>query len=310
MNYRALFKTTVVLVFLIFLFSCDIFLSNTSSRENPTDFNLPISNFTAYPIGTDRIITTWNRNNFLNKDEQINEIRVVHSSLGYPVALFPFIGESITDSKINQSNWTGLGSDITHYFALYMKDGQGNWYSPIYTKATLPGGTLSPADKPIINAWHVGIDDSSTQPVVDIIGSDVLVGIGQEDAVVIEFDLPEGVTIIYATINPEDLMGLYTESPGNFYIAALDASFSNSDPDFARTQLFDRENQEYLVVEESAVLLSGQTNSWNTYSIDITKAVQAALLTESNQLVFGSYNEWISLKLNFTDFIKIEYITY
>ena len=309
MNYRSLFKTTVVLLSLIFLFSCDIFLSNPGSRENPTDPNVLIENFTAYPIGTDRVITTWNRNNNYDGGDKIEEIRVLHSTLDYPSALIPFIGDSITSSEINQSDWTKLDPDITHYFALYIKDESMHWYSPIYSKTTLPGGTLTTVDKSIINAWHICIDESSNQPIVDIIGSDVGVGIGQEDAVVAEFDLPEGVTIISATINPEDSKGLYTESPGNFYVAALNAPFTNSDPNSAYNELYNRGNPECLVIEESAVILSGQTRLWNTYSIDITKAVQTALLTESNQLVIGSYNDWIFLKLNFADFIEIEYIT-
>ncbi len=187
-------KVVTLIIVSVLTMSCNLIISNISSRINPNDPEAQISNFNAFALDVDKVLTTWQWNEYYHdSDERIEEIRILHSTNNYPQVLIPFTGESITDSSKTELEWKGLDKNTTHYFALHMKDERNRWYSPIYAKATLPGTVVTGFVFNRINS--VNADSASAEWMPDN-----PLEIRDWKWAVLYFDIPDGVYINNATI--------------------------------------------------------------------------------------------------------------
>lgn len=142
---KFLFKLYLIIITLYLFVSCDLFLSVPRGRENINDDAAQITAFTAVPSGDKSVVTMWNWKDapdWLNLEDRIEEIKIIHSSIGYPEVNFPFAGETFTDNSRWQYEWKDLKPDSTHYFSLFAKDNRGNWYAPLKVKVKLSGTTV------------------------------------------------------------------------------------------------------------------------------------------------------------------------
>ncbi len=194
----------VVLVLLVIIFfsgsSCNLFLGLPRGRENLSDPIAQITAFTAVPSGDKSVVTMWNWKDaasWISSEDRIDEIKIMHSIAGYPDINLPFVGQKYDDNSSWQYEWDGLIGGITHYFALYAKDNEGTWYSPIRAKTKLPGST------------ETGINYSRTNSVnADNTGAEWLPDLSLEITsskwAVLFFDFPDGIFVDTARIYLSD----------------------------------------------------------------------------------------------------------
>jgi hypothetical protein len=300
-------KFLFTMLIFIFFFSCNLIISGPNSRLNVNDPEAQISYFNAFALGTDKVLTTWQWDDWNSGPDgnEIIEIRVLHSTLTYPQVLLPFTGETITDKSLNEFEWSGLDVNTTHYFALYPKDNDERWYAPFYAEATLPGGTLTTGNFSIVNVWSV--DNAMTGSNSGVTG----ITIADWQILVLEFNIPSEYHILSVIINPLDNIGIKTDNSDFLRIYPLNEKFDDVDiMDHAWIQLNDTGSSDYIVEDFIFNEIPGQTAMWNTSPLDITESVRAAALNGSNQLVIKMVDTTMSTftDIIYTDFLEIEYI--
>ncbi len=185
---------TLFLILIGVLSSCNLFMVNPSLRENPNDDSRQITGFTAGPTGATSISTVWNwisPNDWLESNERIDEIKIIHSTLGYLDFNIPFVGQTFTDKSVWQYEWKDLKADSTHYFSLFAKTDDGKWIPSFKVKVTLPGTVESGVNYTRKN--YIIIDKDGITYSGDI-------QIATLKWVVLFFDIPKNTFINYATI--------------------------------------------------------------------------------------------------------------
>ncbi len=191
------------ILFIIFFFSsCNLFFSLPHGRENVDDPNAQITAFTALPSGDDSIVTMWNWKDTPGSwsDEEIDEIHIQHSILGYPENLNLIFGETFSNNTAWQHEWKDLIPGITHYFSLFAKssDGDGGdiWFAPIKAKITLPGTSETGVNYDRIDSLN--IDNTGIAEWLD--DPDGVLEIGTSKWAVVFLDIPDNVYITSAKI--------------------------------------------------------------------------------------------------------------
>ncbi len=305
-NMRLLVKFNLILLLFSLFISCNLIISNPHARENPNDPEAQVTDFNAFAMGEDIVLTTWQWKDWYNgsDEESIAEIRILHSTLDYPQVLIPFTGESFTNNSISEFEWTGLDKKTTHYFALHMKDERNRWYAPLFTKTTLPGASESavfgftqpfkiknftPYVEPLAMTTGIYIDNSASPSVL-----------------VIALDVPNDIYILSATIET------FVTSGGITATAPLRvfpvSRFWDEDPntDNGFYQLTENFRDDYAVDDSVSAFIASAEPTLN----DVTEVVKQALLYEPRQIVFkidGTGGSTINLFNN--TFMNIEYIT-
>ena len=253
---QLLVRFSLILLIIFFFVSCNLIIGNPSSRVNPNDPEAQVTDFYAFPVADDTVLTTWQWNDWYNgsDEERIEEIRILHSNTNYPQVLLPFAGESFTNSSISQFEWKDLKKDTTHYFALHMKDERNRWYAPLYAKATLPGIPESGVIYPREEAFS--IDNAG----VTIWNPDPTMTIASWQWAVLFIDLPRDALIVNAAIN------ISVTALTEITFAALDGSLPPDD-----WEKWDWLQNNSIVDEASAVTFNSSLSSY-----DITEVVRTA----------------------------------
>ncbi len=191
-------KYTLLPIVAIMLFSsCNIFLSPPLLRENENDPQRQITAFTAAPSSDTSIVTMWNWKNtqyWIDEDERIEELKIIHSTLGYQDFNVPFAGKSFTDTSKWKYEWQDLKPGITHYFSLLVKNQNGGWVPSYKVKVTLPGELAQNVVYSRIGSLNVE-DDGSEETLPDN-----TLEIESSKWAVLFFDIPGDVYIKQATI--------------------------------------------------------------------------------------------------------------
>ena len=296
-------KFSLTLLIILFFVSCNLVISNPHTRENPNDPEAVISRFYAFPLNTDKVITTWRWNDDNNNsDMRVEELWLQHSPNDYPEVLNLFSGESISNSSISEFEWTGLDKNTSHYFALHIKDEENNWYAPLFAKATLPGEIVSSF---FGFTKALKVDDLNT--VVSMTsGIAVNRNSAPNSVLVVELNVPDDIYIISATI--ETFLtsgGITTTLPLRVYpiIRYWDEASTGGN---GYSQLNDT-GMDYYVVDDS---VSAFIDSGEPILNDITEVVRKALLYDPKQIVFKMDTTGDSTVSVFdASFINIEYIS-
>lgn len=191
------FLNAVMLI--IFLSGCDLFVADPTIRLNENDSSRQITSFTAVSSGDTSAVTMWNwipPENWLASEERIEEIKIIHSTIGYQYFNIPFAGETFTDKTVWKFEWTDLDPDKTHYFSLFLKNEEGNWFPSYRMKVDLPGESISSVIFSRIDSLN--IDDTYIQEWLD--DPDTTLEIGPLKWAVLAFDIPDDVYIQSAEI--------------------------------------------------------------------------------------------------------------
>lgn len=300
---KTAFKILVLLIIIFTIASCNLFMSSPRMRSNKNDFYTQLTAFTAVPVSKNSIVTMWNwksAQNWIDSDERIEKINIVHSTLGYPDLLnIPFVGETFSDSTKWQFTWKDLAPNTTHYFSLFMQDADGSWHPPLHAKAKLPG-VIKTMPISLDNAWKVGSSPSVSTPITSEAANNAGV-------IILEFDVPPSMKIVSAVINPDGAKGLKTSSLLSFNIYPLIQPFNESDAQEAWDETGISPAEGRIVDKVSGVELAGTNNSFNTVPLDITIPVQRAVLTGSYQLVIQINTNTI-FNFPYPDFIILKYV--
>lgn len=277
-------KTLFFLIPLLigFLSSCNLFMANPSLRVNPNDDRRQITGFTAGPAGATSITTVWNwtpPQDWLNSDERITEIKIIHSTLGYQDFNIPFVGQTFYDRSIWQYEWKDLKADTTHYFSLFAKTEDGRWIPSYKIKVTLPGKTVTNYFD-----WQRSMEvrEMVAPNILDTASGITIDNDGSGDSVlVVQFDFPENIYITSATITNSTIEGLEIANPLLVYPVKLpwNEDINVSDGYY---QLTDSMGSNYAVDDTVSAPISATPGSVN----DVTKVIQKAILYGTNQIVF------------------------
>ena len=141
----------------------------------------------------------------INDDERIDELRIIHSTLGYPEFVIPFTGESYSSPDDWQHDWTGLKAGSTHYFTLFVKTQFGDWVASSKVKVALSGVTTQNVVYSRIGSLNVE-DDGSEETLPDN-----TLEIESSKWAVLFFDIPGDVYIKQATITVSLSSGSITD---------------------------------------------------------------------------------------------------
>ena len=267
-NIRSGILAVLLLIplFLI-LTSCNLILSLPRGRENINDPAAQITAFTAVPSGDKSVVTMWNwkDSNYISSEERIDEIKIMHSITGYPDINVPFAGQKYDNNSEWQYEWHSLIGGITHYFSLFAKDNDGNWYAPLRAKAKLPGTTesnITYTRQIAFNYDNAGNGNSNPSTL----------NVRNSEWVVIFFDLPTDAFIVNAQIKM-----VITPNPlcTEITFAALDGILPDNDLDKWYCL------QDNSIVNESAAA----TFNINQPSYNITEVVRAASIGSTNAIL-------------------------
>ncbi len=303
---KFLFKLYLIIITLYLFVSCDLFLSVPRGRENINDDAAQITAFTAVPSGDKSVVTMWNWKdapNWLNLEDRIEEIKIIHSSIGYPEVNFPFAGETFTDNSRWQYEWKDLKPDRTHYFSLFAKDNKGNWYAPLKVKVKLPGTQQSSvfgfADSLQVEDIGPPYISSTTGPIL------IQNNAAPYSCLVIKLDIPEDIYVVSATIKTSSTEGIDTSINLRVFPVKW---FWNEDTNNSECyyQLNDTGRDDYAVDDSVSALIDSTVNTIN----DVTEVIRKALLYNPEQIVFkvegsGGAN---AIVVTGTSFISINYI--
>ncbi len=252
------FRYFIIILSLILLSSCNLLVSPPLLRENANDEQIQISGFTAVPTSDTSITTIWNwapPQDWMDYDERVEKINILHSTLGYPGFTIPFAGETFTDRNKWEFQWENLDSSKTHYFSLFAKTGFGDWVPVYKVKVMFPGtsesGVMYSRDQAfnIDNAGMISWNQAS-------------LSVSNSQWAVISFNFPKDVYIVNAVIT------ISVTALTEITFAPLDGFPSNDDMTKWNQLLSNT-----IVREDSALSFSS-----NLPAYDITNVVRAAML--------------------------------
>ncbi len=181
---------------ILLISSCNLFIVSPRARENVNDPGTQIIAFTAAPSGEDSITTMWTWRdipNWMSKDSMVEEIKIIHSSIGYPEVYNPFAGESFTDKSVWSHEWPDLKKDSTHYFTLFLKIMDDDWIPSYKIKVSLPGDYSTGNIYSRTESFNIDNAGGFT-------GSPGFLDVTNSEWAVVSFDLPDDVYIANADI--------------------------------------------------------------------------------------------------------------
>ncbi|RKX89459.1 MAG: hypothetical protein DRP59_11065 [Spirochaetes bacterium] len=270
-----------ILFFIFVLSSCNIFLSPPLLRENENDSQRQLTAFTAAPSSDTSIVTMWNWKNpqyWISDDEIIEELRIIHSTLGYPEFVIPFTGESYNSPGDWQQDWTGLKAGITHYFSLFVKNQNGGWVPSYKVKVTLPGELVQNVIYLRINSLNV--DNAGSEETLP----DNTLEIGGSKWAVLFFDIPGDVYIKQATIT----VSLSSGSITDIVFAPLDDYLVGGGMD------------KWDVLSNNSVVRESDQAAFtsNLGTFDITSVVRAAVIGPEHAILIKTQSSSFDLDNN------------
>ncbi len=256
----------VIFLTSLLLGSCNVLLSSARLRENPEDEAAQITSVTVVPKESTTAYVAWSWKappDWLDSDDWITEIKIEQSSITYPEINIPFAGKTFSRSDNWETEWSGLSSDETHYFSLFMKDNNGQWYPPILAKVYIPGSVSDVSGKVYSRVSSVNVNESSSATYdpssLDVKSSALAV-------IYMDFDK---VYITNATIT----LSISVSVDGDIDIFAL-SGFLPGDDSSKWNEISDNSLVNTAVIAKSSV-----TTSDTSITVDITAAARAAALT-------------------------------
>ena len=286
-------------LFLI-LTSCNLILSLPRGRENINDPAAQITAFTAVPSGDKSVVTMWNwkDSNYISSEERIDEIKIMHSITGYPDINIPFAGQKYDNNSEWQYEWHSLIGGITHYFSLFAKDNDGNWYAPIRAKAKLPG-TYSDSQLFTIQTYEV---DDTGIIAAGVLGSTV----DDWTVFVLELGIPEGVFVESAYID----IGKITTG-GAVRVYPVIREWNKFGPDSHSWEQLQHEYQYDYAVDDSVSLVIDTVGAANPSPIDITEIVRKTVISGPTEIIIKQENfaaQSVTIS-TIVDFLVVNYYT-
>ena len=272
MKRNLILNISILLGVLLFVSACDLFVSPPRLRENPNDSRSQITGFAAGPTGATSITTVWNwvqPKDWLESYERIDEIKIIHSTLGYQELNIPFVRKTFTDKSIWQYEWKDLKADTTHYFSLFAKTEDGRWVPSYKIKLTLPGKVESGAKYTRVNS--INIDNGGN---VYLYPSTTLV-LNPTKWIVLFFDIPKNTFIKSATITLSPQLSI---SGSDYIFAPLDKILPKDNND-KWNSLVDNSIVNKLVEKEFT------QNPPIVGTFDITEVVRAAVVGPKQAIV-------------------------
>ena len=294
---------------IVLLNSCNLFMANPLLRENPNDDRRQITGFTAGPTGATSITTVWNwkpPQDWFNYGERIDEIKIIHSTLGYQNFNIPFVGQPFTDKSLWQYEWKDLKADTTHYFSLFAKTEDGRWIPSYKIKVSLPGKTTAnyfnlQRSMEVRESMAPNILDTTSGITIENDGG------GNDSILVVEFDVPGNIYITCATIKNGTTEGLETANTLLVYPVKFpwNEDINVSDGYY---QLTDSMGDNYVVDDTISTPISDTPDSVN----DVTAVIQKAILYGTNQIVFkydGIGSTGATVNVHSPSFVDITYVS-
>jgi hypothetical protein len=305
-NKSGILAVILLISILIILSSCNLFLSLPRGRENLNDPAAQITAFTAVPSGDKSVVTMWNwrDSNWISSDERIDEIKIMHSIAGYPDINVPFVGQKYNNNSEWQYEWDSLIGGITHYFSLFAKDNDGNWYAPMRAKAKLPGDYFSSQLLTIQTLEVESTDPPTVTPAVaPVVTSTTLNG---GFVLVLELGIPEGVFVESAFI---DIGKITTTGPVR--VSPVLREWDKSGTDFHTWEQLASDWEYYYVVDDKVSLVIDTANAANPSPIDITGIVRKTAISGPSEIIFKQENfttHTVTIN-NMVDFLVVNYYT-
>lgn len=301
-NKSRILAVILLILILIIMSSCNLFLSLPRGRENIDDPAAQITAFTAVPSGDKSVVTMWNwkDSNNISSEERIDEIKIMHSIAGYPDINIPFVGQKYDNSSEWQYEWDGLIGGITHYFSLFAKDNDGNWYAPIRAKAKLPGDYFS---SQLFTIQTLEVEDTGPPYVTPAVLSTTVNG---WFVLVLELGIPEGVFVESAFI---DIGKITTTGPVRAFPIIREWDKSGIDYHTWAQLAYDYEYD--YAVDDNVSLVIDTVGVANPSPINITEIVRKTAISGPTEIIFKQENFTThTVTINsMLDFLVVNYYT-
>ncbi len=272
MKRNILLNISIILGTVLLVSACDLFISPPRLRENPNDSRNQITGFAAGSTGATSIKTVWNwvqPKGWLESYERIDEIKIIHSTLGYQEFNIPFVRKTFTDRSIWQYEWKDLKADTTHYFSLFAKTEDGRWIPSYKIKVTLPEAVGSGVKYKRV--YSINIDNGgNVDPYPD-----TTLDLNTTKWIVLFFDIPKNTFIKSASITLSPQLSI----SGSDYIFAPLNELLPQDDSVKWTSLVDNSIVNELVEKEFT------QNPPVVGTFDITEVVRAAVVGPQQAIV-------------------------
>jgi len=306
--FRRLFFSQLFILIAILCTACNFIVHPLHGRENGDDPEAQIYNLFAFQTGEEEITAsfTW-RDVFYNYDEKtaIEEAVLVYNiGEALPVRSIPlppgsggtvgfdFRSDTYSYSKVVE----GITEGDTIWFALYPKT-KRRWLAPLYESVTVRDYPPAWEIEPFLIVERGFRSDPSSRLVELTIGENYPIDGSFEGFAVLQFDIPSRVFVNAAF--------LYLNTGGSGTVGAYPVTFKhvNGIEENILKKFIDTNNGSLFTLSDA---------SSSPSSADVTQAVRAAILYETNTLylVLESGTGGTINNFGVEDLENIEFIIY